>query len=242
MKIGSEAVFSSPAVIAAFSRRPHNMSFCHGLNTEYVLSNRKVFLESLDISPQHLVCAKQIHDNSVMAITQEHTGRGAFSHETALTNTDAFVTNVRGIPLSILTADCLSIFFFDPVNKAIGIAHAGWKGTRTEIALKTIKLMQREYKSSIADIVIGFGPAIRSCCYEVGAEFADYFSNELVRRQNRYYLDIVGANRRQLLGLGIKKENINDCGICTSCKHMDFFSYRKEKENAGRMISVIMLR
>lgn len=218
------------------------MSFSHGLNTEYVISNRKVFLDSLGINLEHLVCAKQIHDNLVLPVTGKQKGCGALSVETAISNTDAFVTNERNLPLAIFTADCLSIFFFDPVNKAIGIAHAGWKGTRGEVALKTIKLMQREYKTSVSDIVVGFGPAIRNCCYEVGEEFADYFRKELVRKEGRYFLDIVGANKRQLLGVGVKKENINDSGICTSCKHMDFFSYRKEKENAGRMISVIMLR
>ncbi len=218
------------------------MSFAHGANTEYVLSNRKVFLDSLGVNIEHLVCAKQIHDNSVMVIHDGHRGRGALSHETAIADTDAFVTNVSNVALSIFTADCLSIFFFDPVHKAIGIAHAGWKGTRGEVALKTIRVMQSEYKSDASDIVVGFGPAIRSCCYEVGDEFAEYFRKELVRKQGRYFLDIVGANKRQLLSIGVKQESIFDCGICTSCKHVDFFSYRKEKENAGRMISIIMLR
>lgn len=242
LKIQSEAIFSNADIVAGFSRKPANMSFNYGLKDQDIIANRRDFLDTLGINYRDLVCAKQVHGNSIKVITVIDKGRGALDYESVLDDADAFITDLRCIPLAIFTADCLSIFLFDPSKKAIGIVHAGWKGTRGKITERTVKLMQQEFKSDPQDLIVGLGPSIRDCCYEVGSEFADYFSKELVNKNGRYFLDITGANRDQLLGLGVNKNNITDSGICTCCKNGEFFSFRKEKESAGRMMSVIMLK
>ena len=102
--------------------------------------------------------------------------------------------------------------------------------------------MQDEFNISPARLQVTFGPAIRACCYEVGEEFRGYFNYGLNNKQGRYYLDLAGINKRQLLDAGVREENISDSGLCTSCRSKEFFSYRREGSSSGRMISVVMLR
>jgi YfiH family protein len=144
--------------------------------------------------------------------------------------------------LAILTADCLPIFFFDPKTPAIGLAHAGWRSTQEDIVSKTLKLMKDTFNSQIEDVCIGFGPAIRKCCYEVQEEFNGPFPAHIIKKGSRYYLDLAGANRKQVFDFGVRPQNFFDPEICTSCRNEDFFSYRREGESCGRMMSVIMLR
>lgn len=92
------------------------------------------------------------------------------------------------------------------------------------------------------DLYAGFGPAIRGCCYEVGEEFSESFPQELLVRDEHYYLDLASVNKKQLLNSGVREENIADCAICTSCNNEGYFSFRKEEETYGRMVSAIMLK
>ena len=123
---------------------------------------------------------------------------------------------------------------------AIGIVHAGWKGTYKHIALKTAQKMQEIYSSRLSDLKIVLGPSIRECCYQVGEEFRDYFPLHIKDHGGYLYADIIGANREQLLKSGIRTENIYDSGLCTCC-HKNYFSYRRDGEKSGRMISLMML-
>jgi len=155
-------------------------------------------------------------------------------------DTDAMVTDSPGIMLTIRTADCLPVFFCDEVDRCIGLAHCGWRGTQKGLAAKTAVKMNQTWVSEIKNIKAYFGPAIRSCCYEVGEEFKDYFPSELTEREGRFYLDLPDVNRKRLLELGIEPQHIGDCGVCTCCDQ-NYFSHRREKGQAGRMISLIYL-
>lgn len=154
---------------------------------------------------------------------------------------DAYVTNERNLPIAIRTADCVPVFIYDPVKKAIGLSHAGWKGTVKEIAAKTIKTMQDKFNSQCYDLKVVLGPSIRECCYQVGEEFKEHFPHDLQLRSGSLYLDVVQANRRQLIKAGVSQENITDCGICTCCDK-NYFSFRRDGAKAGRMISLMMLK
>ena len=232
-----------PGLICTASKRfSKNMSLSYA-DTRKLLNNRKIFLASVGIDYQDLVCAKQIHSCNVRYAKEEDKGKGALAYANALADTDALITDKRNIPLAVFTADCLSIFLYDPKTPAVGLVHAGWRSSKKKITAKTIKLMQEEFNTQIENIHLGFGPAIRQCCYEVGADFKDFFPEEfLIKRNERFYLDLIGLNKKQALDLGVKESNISDCGICTSCRNREFFSYRKEGNACGRMISVIMLK
>ena len=206
------------------------------------LRNRAEFLRGLGIDPGDLVCCRQAHGTTVSLVKAVDKGRGAFADADAIESCDALVTAEPGVPLGIFTADCLSIFLFDPHTCVAGIVHAGWRSTRQGIAAKTVRLMRDEFGTPPDALEAGFGPAIGACCYEVKEEFRSLFPSAMVTRGSRYYLDLVRVNTEQLVKAGVCKEHIADHGGCTSCRTGEYFSYRREGASCGRMLSVIMIR
>ena len=234
--------FPDTGVVCAFSiRSDGNMSLRYG-NTENSLNNRKNFLGGLGIDYKDLICAKQIHSNQVRYATERDKARGALTYESAIADTDALVTDRKNLPLAVLTADCLPIFLYDPHTPAIGLVHAGWRSTQENIVTVAIQLMQEEFNTRVKDLCVGFAPAIRECCYEVRENFKIFFLVGLTKKKGRYYLDLIRINKKHILDSGVKENNIFDSGICTVCNNKDYFSYRKENEASGRMISVMMLK
>ncbi|MCK9432697.1 MAG: peptidoglycan editing factor PgeF [Candidatus Omnitrophica bacterium] len=232
--------FGIKSLVSAFSYRADgNMSLSLG-DTADSLENRRKFLSRIGVDYRQLITAKQVHGKEVRYMAEENKASGALDYEDSIQDTDGFITDRKGVPLAILTADCLSVFIYDPVNRAIGLLHAGWRGTEQDISSAGIKAMSDKFGSRPADLMVGFGPSIRSCCFEVDKDFKSNFSFGLVEREGRVFMDISAINRRQLLSCGIKEENIFDPGLCTSCGG-DFFSFRKEAGSAGRIISVMML-
>jgi len=206
------------------------------------LQNRRDFLAGLGIDSRDLVCASQVHGNSVHIALEQDRGRGALDYQDSLPATDALLTAVCRLPLAVFTADCLPLFLYDQKNRAIGLVHAGWKGALQGIVAKSVQAMQCEFGTRPQDLLAGFGPAIRACCYEVRQDCADFFPGFVGRRSDRLYLDLAGACLRQLLDAGLDAGRIADPGICTSCRKTEYFSYRKEGPACGRMLSVMMLK
>lgn len=224
---------SSNTIVSAVSTRGDgNMSPEYG-DTAHSLVNRKKFLSRYGIGKNCLVTVKQVHSSTVVFVNRDYTG---------INNADALITNIKNISLGIHTADCLPIFIHDDVKNAIGLVHAGWRGTREKIIIKTISSMQNNFSSDIKNLYFSFGPAIRACCYEVGESFKDFFSSNILKKDNNYHLDLAQENREQILSLGIKEAQIFDSNICTFCQNKNYFSYRKEGSSCGRMLSIISLK
>lgn len=217
------------------------MSLVHG-DTRRALDNRRDFLAGLGIDYRDLVCAKQVHKDGIVYIRDKDKGKGALSYDSAIADCDALFTDKKNLPLAIFTADCLSVFLYDPKTPGIGLVHASWRSSKENIAAKTVRLMQKKFDTKAKDIYAGFGPAIRGCCYEVGEEFKDFFHYGLKYRSKHYYLDLAAVNKQQLLDSGVLEKNISDAGICTSCRNDEFFSFRKEGSSCGRAMSVMRLR
>lgn len=229
-------------VIATFSRRiDGNMSLKYG-ETRDALNNRKNFLQNLGIDYRNLVCAKQIHSSNIEYVTSQYIGKGALSYNTAIDNTDALITDKKNIPLAIFTADCLSIFLYDPQTRSIGLAHAGWRSSRENIVTEIIKSMKEKFNSDSGNLLVAFGPAIRECCYKVREDFKKIFPGQVTERSGRYYLDLVALNQRQVLDTGVPGQNLFDAGLCTCCLKENLFSFRCEGLSCGRMMSVMMLK
>ncbi|MBI4708016.1 MAG: peptidoglycan editing factor PgeF [Candidatus Omnitrophica bacterium] len=229
-------------VVAGFTGRRHgNMSLSYG-DTRFALENRRAFLDELGIKHDDLICVKQVHGSEVAVVTEEHRGKGAFDHHSAINGTDAFITNKKNLALAIFSADCLSVFLHDRKNNAIGLVHAGWKGSKEGICAKAVSEMKNNFGTSAQDLYAGFGPAIRKCCYEVGEEFHRHFPGKVAKRLDKFYLDLAQVNKEQLLNCDLKEENIFDSKICTSCRIKDFYSYRQEGSSCGRIMSVAMLK
>ena len=228
-------------LICAFSSRPfQNMSLHHG-DTRHSLKNREHFLGSMGVDYRDLVCGQQVHSDHIRRVTEEDRGRGALSHETSLPETDALITDKKNLPLAIFTADCLSVFLYDPLTPAIGLVHAGWRGCKENISGKTVAYMRQAFQTRPGCLRAGFGPAIRDCCYEVGPDFQNCFPEGLLERGGRTFLDLSAVNRRQLMNAGVLPEHITSADLCTSCRNDLLFSFRREGPGCGRLMSVIML-
>lgn len=231
--------FKANNCLAAFSLGKLDLGF---KDNPALRQNRSLFLGQLGIAAESLVCGQQVHGNAVFQAQRKDAGRGAFEYETAVAGYDGLISAGRNLPLGVFSADCLSVFMLDIRNRTAAILHAGWKGTKDRIVLSALDIFKNRFNSRPQDIICGFGPCIRDCCYEVGEEFRDYFSGGLVKRKERVFLDLARTNLEQLIGAGILEKNVTDCGICTSCQNQDFFSYRKDGQKTGRMMSVIMVK
>lgn len=230
-----------------------NNNFTIGLNgvmeNEKVLSNRKELAEQLGISPALFVFASQVHGNRVAVVKDEDRGKGAFERSSYLCDVDAMVTNKVGICLVTQAADCVPILFYDPIKKVIGAAHAGWKGTVAKIPAVMIQTFIDEFDSNPANIIVGVGPSIGPCCYEVGEEVVEmvedaFGTKEGLIHSNKKFakpvFDLWETNYRTLIDVGIKHENIELANLCTKCNNNNFFSARAGDK--GRFGAGIMLR
>ncbi len=180
----------------------------------------------------NIVSVNQVHGDNVILLDEQN-------KENINMEADALITKMPDIALSIRTADCLPVFIYDSQGDSIGLVHAGWKGTQKKIVKKTIKMMREEWGVSFSDLQIAFGPAIRSCCYEVGKEFRQYFPLTCLEKNEKCFFDLISENKNQLMSLGVVEQNIFDSGVCTCCDE-HYFSYRREGDNTGRIVSVII--
>lgn len=161
-----------------------------------------------EFSLSNLTSNIQIHSDIVNAVD--------FNDVKSKKEGDALITNLKNVPLLVFTADCVPVAIIDKQNKAIGVAHAGWKGTYLEIAKKTIEKMQELYKTDSDDIVCVIGPSIGECCYEVSEElfnkFKDKFKNQEDKlykiKDNKFYLNLWEINKYSLESIGVKESNI----------------------------------
>lgn len=154
---------------------------------------------------------------------------------------DAIITQRKNLAISIRTADCLPVFIYCKKSEMIAVVHAGWRGTQQKILYKTLLKLNENQSEDFSSIKIAFGPCLRKSNYEVGSEFVDYFKSDVELLDGKYYFDLIGANMRQLKDLGIKNDQVYDCGIDTFTDD-NYFSFRKEGKLAGRMISIILIR
>lgn len=204
---------------------------------ENVEENRKRFFEAFGV--KRLFTVSQAHGSAVF----KYEGVAPPSHPEA----DAIITNMPGVAIGMLTADCLPVLIHDPVNRAIGAVHAGWKGTALGIVINTVKEMGRVYGSKPRDLIAALGPAIGPCCYKVGENLMEEFLNNwrglesFLMLEDGLRLDLGAENLSQLLSIGVPQKNISGSAPCTSCS-MDFFSYRRDSGRTGRQLSFIMLK
>lgn len=227
-----------------------NLSFTVGDQDDRVVNNRSALADALNLPADCMTAAKQVHGCNVKVVSRESRGRGAFDHQDAINGADALLTDVPGICLMVLLADCVPIFMYDPSKRVVGVVHAGWKGTLQMIAQKAVAAFQGAFGSLPQDIVAGIGPSIGPCCFKVGpeviAQVEDVFGTKegYVTRENRQggYLDLWTTNSRQLLEAGLQEKNVEVAGLCT-CENTDqFFSHRCESGKTGRHGAGIFLK
>lgn len=229
---------------------------------EDVVENRRRLAGALAVPFESCTYAEQVHGKEVQVVTRRQRGAGHDSREGALQDKDGFITNEPGVYLHALFADCVPLYFYDPVHKAVGLAHAGWKGTALEIAKAVTEAMSAAYGTKPRELKAAIGPSIGMCCYEVddavivrmdkvigepGLRYKDEAIGEVpplyTRKPNgKYNLNLQQINRQIMIKAGILPSNIEISGLCTSCRLDLFYSHRKNGGSTGRMAAWIGLR
>jgi len=224
-----------------------NLSYTRGDTPSNVSENIKRASSAMGMHKGKTVFCQQVHGNKVVC-ANENLMNCRDIYPEAVLETDGLVTNISGLILCTIHADCVPLFFIDPVRKAIGMAHAGWRGTLNDIAKKAVNQMKQRFTCKPTDILVGIGPSIGGCCFEVGKDVAEKFSNkfgftgEIIQREGgKYKIDLQKANEEVLINTGILRSNIESARICTMCHGEDFFSHRRDGVARGSMAAFIQL-
>lgn len=193
---------------------------------------------------ESLATCRQVHGDLICQVGAV----GGKSSPSILTG-DGLTTDHRGLLISVSTADCVPVLFFDPVRRAVSAVHAGWRGTHLNISAKAVGAMQSNYGSKPKDILAGIGPSIGPCCFEVGRDVWEklergypYGKQVIVHgKGEKAWTDLPQLNRLQLMEAGLRPEKIHDTGLCTACYPNLFYSFRRDGKKVGNMTSGLML-
>ena len=231
-------------LIHFYTKKPFSLTY------EEYQEDKEKFLKSLNtISPIKIktcILANQAHTTNIAKVTLDNLNDDFL-------NTDGLITNLKDVCLLTKTADCQAILLYDSVNKVIGNIHSGWKGTLNKIIMNAINIMTNDYHSKPEDIIVCICPSILKCCFEVDYDVVESFKNnfynieediylgEIKDNKQKYYIDTVNINKKVLLSLGLKEENIITSDLCTKCQHDLYHSYRYDKTE-GRNIAAIILK
>ena len=250
-----------PGIVHGFSTRlggvsqgdvgTMNLSFSRESSRQNVEENYRRLANAIGYEPERLVCSRQTHTTNVRVVTEEDCGIG-FCRSGDYDNIDGLVTNVPGIPLMTFYADCVPLLLADPVHRAIGCAHSGWRGTAANMGKAALEVMKREYGTEAKDVITAIGPSICQDCYEVSEDVIDQFREVYHRKiwpdlfyekQNgKFQLNLWEACRQNFLMAGVLPEHISLPDLCTCCNPKFLFSHRASRGNRGNLAAVVMLR
>lgn len=226
-----------------------NMAFNRGDDPENVTQNYKRFCKSAGFDYDSLVASAQDHHTFVRCVTSADKGVGIYKPRD-IESVDALITNEKGVTLVTYYADCTPLFFVDTKQKAIGLAHAGWRGTVGRIGEKVIKKMTEHFGTDPSDVVCAIGPAISKCCYEVDLPCAENFLNlsdvdsdkfVFPKQDRKFMIDLLEANRQMLCSTGVDPNNITVSDVCTNCNSDLLWSHRATKGHRGTMSAFMCL-
>lgn len=228
-----------------------NLSFSRGDDAEAVRENYRRMANALDVSYDSFVFSQQTHTTNVRTVTVDDRGKGIL-HPLDYQDVDGLITNVPGLCLSTFYADCVPLYFVDPVHRAIGLSHSGWRGTVGRMGQVTLQRMTEEYGTDPSDVIAAIGPSICQDCYEVSEDvieqFQSAFSQEhwdelYYKKENgKYQLNLWKANEIVMLEAGVKKENIAVTNICTCCNSDILFSHRASQGKRGNLAAFLSLK
>lgn len=223
-----------------------NIGTSRGDDPENVLENYRILGNALGFAPEDLVLSRQTHSDIVHIVTAEDRGAGLFA--APLADCDALITNVPGLALTVFTADCTPLLFWDSVTGAVGAAHAGWRGTASAIGVKTVEAMCRTYGSRPEDIRAAVGPNIGFCHFETDSDVPEAMLSafgpeigEFIRKaREKYFLDLKAINAWCLQRAGVGHVDIST--DCTMCRSDRYWSHRVTKGLRGSQGAIIVCR
>ena len=233
-----------------------NLGPDRGDDPERVAENFRRVCRALGTTPDRIVRTRQEHTNIVRAVGEADAGKGITKHRDP-GGYDGLVTDTPGLVLSVYVADCVPVLIADPVRRAIGAVHSGWRGTVARIAKEAIRMMETLYGTDPKDLICAIGPSIGKECYEVSADVAEQFLSEFPPAENgvgaeeiaakrpekedKYLLDLKAANRRVLREAGVPAGQIETLPYCTCCEPEKFFSHRATEGKRGNLGAFLML-
>ncbi len=226
-----------------------NLGFNRGDEDEAVQENYRRFCTAIGVEATDVVLSAQTHTTNVYTATAADRGRG-ITRPRGYTDVDGLVTNEPNLVLCTHYADCVPLFFVDPVKRAVATSHGGWRGTVGGIAQKTVERMTAEYGSSPADILVGIGPSIGQCCFEVDTPVYDAFAKlDFFDKgcytddgNDKYHIALWEVNRRYLLNAGVKAQNITVTDVCTKCHPDVLWSHRVCGAARGSLAAFIAIK
>lgn len=247
-----------PGVAHAFSTRiggvsqrefaAMNLGFNRGDDEADVVENYRRFAEANGVPLMAMTAGAQDHNINVRRVTRENAGVGIWKPKD-MESVDGLVTDEKDLPLVIYCADCVPLYFYDPEHEAIGLSHAGWRGTVNGMAKATVEKMQAEFGTDPAKLLAAIGPSIAKECFEVdepcAAEFLALPESEAFvfdDHNGKFHVDLWECNRRYMLRCGVKPENITVGGVCSMCNSDLIFSHRVTKGKRGSNAAVLCLR
>lgn len=228
-----------------------NFTFLHGDSQEHVMENYRRMGNALGVDEMKMVLSYQTHTTNVRKVTEADAGKGVV-RERDYRDVDGLITDVPGITLVTFYADCVPLYFVDPIHRAIGLSHSGWRGTVARMGRATLQAMAREYGTRPEDTLCCIGPSICQDCFEVGSEVAEAFEREFdesywpelyYRKDNgKYQLDLWKANEIILREAGVVPEHIQVTNICTKCNPDYLFSHRIMGSERGNLAAFLCIR
>lgn len=228
-----------------------NFTFTRGDKPEHVMENYRRMAAALEVDMDRMVLSWQTHTTNVRKAVAEDAGKG-MGKERDYQDVDGLITNVPGLTLVTFYADCVPLYLVDPVNRAIGLSHSGWRGTVNRIGQVTIDAMGREYGTTPGDLIVCIGPSICQDCFEVGGEvirefraaFDSRYWAELSYKKGsgKHQLNLWRANQIIFEEAGVRRENIHTTDICTHCNPELLFSHRTAGNERGNLAAFLGLR
>lgn len=226
-----------------------NLGFNRGDLDENVLKNHKIFAKAVGFPYENIVTTNQTHTTNVRVVTKEDCGKG-IAKDRDYSDVDGLITNIPGIVLATYYADCVPLYILDPINKAIGLSHSGWKGTVKRIGDNTLKLMNENYGTNPKDVICCIGPSICQDCYEISEDVANEFINEFGKNNKilynkgngKYQLNLWESVKQVFLDAGVEYDNIYTTDICTCCNKDELFSHRGHHGKRGNLAAFLMLK
>lgn len=225
-----------------------NLSFARGDDPASVSENYCRIARVLHCEPERMAASHQTHTVNIRLVTEADCGKGIV-RERDYENVDGLVTDVPGICLVTYFADCVPLYFVDPVRRAIGLAHSGWRGTVNQMGARMVREMEARFGSRPQDLIAAIGPSICQACYEVSeevaAEFQKLFAGTDVvapgKAEGKYQLDLWLANRLILERAGMLTEKISVTDICTCHNPEYLFSHRASSGKRGNLGAFLIL-
>lgn len=259
--LSSPLLDSCPEIGNAFSTREGgvsqgiwstmNLSYSRGDQPEHVTENFRRFSAAVGFRPERIVTSDQTHTVNVRRVTEQDCGSGIF-RERVFHDVDGMITDTPGVVLATFYADCVPLYFADPVHGAIGLSHSGWRGTVNHMGAVTVKEMEKAFGTKPQDLLTVIGPSICQECYEVSEDVAEQFAlafpekihgQLFYRKENgKYQLNLWEANRYLLKEAGVPDGQIQTAGLCTCCNSEVLFSHRASHGKRGNLAAFLWIR